>query len=831
MKQNLITLTLAFLVLFNFNLNAQTIRGDVNGDKQVTEADVTAIVDAIFGSTEVSKESADVNQDGVLNVVDVCTEVNIISDWKNITSTLKSGSTEDVIAMLENLSGTDQGDAGLVSAALMDNSNVEEVFTEDGYNVCVKTEEDDGFVMYPMYEMGSPFEEGSIDIPLNDEMSKAHFPGTRASTGYRGKVAIFNYFDGQNEQKSFLQQNIIVGYIKSKFHEHDYDVQYFGAKEDGDEKIFTQKNLEDVVSQSSQYQAIIIMSHGGLGEYGKSYIATRDKPIKDKNAFVFEDPYENKTRFRMIPVEETLRDVSNKCIVYIGACFGVPNGGFEKYSVSFPENTQSCAIAWEGRNSIAQAHAALFFHYLLYDGWDVVQALNALPQNDPKFFYSQMHFSQYGGGNYLDGKEELRPQFAAGVSAQVNTDYKYVIKTKMNEVSRSEELKISYRIYAREYPVVCRIFFKNILTGYTHQKEVVIVESNEEQFLNYDMSEVIDGCHDIYIEKKTPDGWKRVSLTSPAPILVSRNFNKMYALPVMADDQITPSIKSSDGQQVEEITLPVGCSETFDIDGYSGHTFKAPCLNKDVVTTSVNGTKLKVTGVSEGTTYIGVYDNQNKILSAVEVTVTANNTPEENAPAGVEAVDLGLPSGTLWANMNVGASKPEDYGDYFAWGETTPQSDNRYNWESYKWCNGSSSTLTKYCNNSSNGYNGFTDTKTVLDMEDDAARANWGGNWRMPTKAEFDELIANTTNEWMTQNGVSGRKFTSKTNSNSIFLPAAGERWSGVLDYAGSDGTYWSSSLYEGYPRSAWYLAFGSGYVNTYNGGYRSYGQSVRPVR
>ncbi len=205
----------------------------------------------------------------------------------------------------------------------------------------------------------------------------------------------------------------------------------------------------------------------------------------------------------------------------------------------------------------------------------------------------------------------------------------------------------------------------------------------------------------------------------------------------------------------------------------------------------------------------------------------AINVKMESIP---NAVDLGLPSGRLWASMNVGASSPEDYGDYFAWGETTPQSDNAYSWTSYKWCKGSESTLTKYCNDSSYGSDGFTDSKTVLDLEDDAARANWGGEWRMPTKAEFQELIDNTTSEWTTQNGEEGRKFTSKTNSNSIFLPAAGYRWADELKFAGSRGYYWSSSLYEGYQYRAWGLHVNYGYVST-NDYYRGRGHSVRPVR
>ena len=190
-------------------------------------------------------------------------------------------------------------------------------------------------------------------------------------------------------------------------------------------------------------------------------------------------------------------------------------------------------------------------------------------------------------------------------------------------------------------------------------------------------------------------------------------------------------------------------------------------------------------------------------------------------------VDLGLPSGLLWATFNVGADSPEDYGDYFAWGETTPK--DIYNWSTYQYCMGSSSTLTKYCTDSDYGYNGFVDNLTTLLPEDDAATANWGGNWRMPTKEEWQELLDNTTNTWTQQNGVNGRLFTA-SNGNSLFLPAAGCRYDSSLGDAGSCGYYWSSSLYTGSPYRAWYLYFNSGNYLVGNG-YRSYGQSVRAVR
>jgi len=193
-------------------------------------------------------------------------------------------------------------------------------------------------------------------------------------------------------------------------------------------------------------------------------------------------------------------------------------------------------------------------------------------------------------------------------------------------------------------------------------------------------------------------------------------------------------------------------------------------------------------------------------------------------------VDLGL--SVKWATCNVGATKPEEYGDYFAWGETVPKSD--CSWSTYKYCNGDFDELTKYCSISSYGNNGFTDTKTVLDPEDDAAHVNWGGSWRMPTKEEQDELrnTDNCTWTWTTLNGTNGYKVQSKKlgyTDKWIFLPAAGYRNGSDFVDVGSYGYYWSSSLTTVYPSYAYYLRFNSSYVN-WNGSNRNDGLSVRPV-
>ena len=188
-----------------------------------------------------------------------------------------------------------------------------------------------------------------------------------------------------------------------------------------------------------------------------------------------------------------------------------------------------------------------------------------------------------------------------------------------------------------------------------------------------------------------------------------------------------------------------------------------------------------------------------------------------------EYVDLGLPSGRKWAAYNVGATKPEEYGGYYAWGETEEKSN--YSWSTYKWCNGSYNTMTKYCTDSSYG---TVDNKTVLDPEDDVAHVKWGGSWRMPTKAEQDELRNKCSWQWTTLNGVNGYRVTGP-NGNSIFLPVAGYRLDTSLYLGGSFGNYWSSTPLESLSYSACSLYFlGTNFDwNSYN---RYYGLSVRPV-
>lgn len=192
-----------------------------------------------------------------------------------------------------------------------------------------------------------------------------------------------------------------------------------------------------------------------------------------------------------------------------------------------------------------------------------------------------------------------------------------------------------------------------------------------------------------------------------------------------------------------------------------------------------------------------------------------NGEVQGTAPENAKAIDLGLPSGTKWANMNVGASEEGLYGLYFAWGETkgyygvdmTPDlADGRqFKWDFYKWGNGPKAFVTKYCTVPKYGN---VDNKKVLDKEDDAAVVNWGGSWRMPTLEEANELLENTTWTAEKSGGQAGFRLVSKINGNSIFLPAGGMRNYGQHQMYTVFGRFWTSTLDEKHPDGANTLQF-----------------------
>lgn len=188
------------------------------------------------------------------------------------------------------------------------------------------------------------------------------------------------------------------------------------------------------------------------------------------------------------------------------------------------------------------------------------------------------------------------------------------------------------------------------------------------------------------------------------------------------------------------------------------------------------------------------------------------------APANVKAVDLGLPSGLLWANMNIGAERASDYGDYFAWGETATK--HTFGWSSYKF--GVEDSYTKYGVNQA--YTKVVDGLMVLQPEDDAASVLWGDGWRMPTKEEFEELMQYCESSWGDLNGTKGYMFDGLTDE-AIFLPAGGYVKTSSPEDVNAIATYWTSSLEPEYNEG---YKFDNKEIYGSN---RSRGRSIRPVK
>ena len=277
-----------------------------------------------------------------------------------------------------------------------------------------------------------------------------------------------------------------------------------------------------------------------------------------------------------------------------------------------------------------------------------------------------------------------------------------------------------------------------------------------------------------------------------------------------------PTVTTSSATNVTTSSATIGGNITS--DGGTTVTERGVCYSTSSSNPTTSNSKkssgsglgnftVNLSNLSAGTKYYVRAYAINEIGTSYGSTIsftTEQSSSTSNTENGHQYVDLGL--SVKWATCNVGTTKPEGYGDYFAWGETRSKS--YYNGSSYS----------------------YYDNPTTLPLSADAARANWGGQWRMPTIDEFEELRSKCTWTWTTQNGVNGYKVTSNSNGNYIFLPAAGYRDLGSLYGAGDYGYYWSSSAYgPNYSTTALYLYFYSTWKDRKND-YKAAGRSVRPV-
>jgi hypothetical protein len=709
---------------------------------------------------------------------------------------LATASSEDVTKMLEDFSGTGQTDAQAVAATLTNNPNVEESYTEDGDNLIVKYKDSEGDVVYPLYKMMSPFSDLQVpDLPDYSSMRKSP---QKAPHQYPN-VAIFNFFEGMSQYKV---QNIITGSIKTFFEINGYHVDYYTPNNTYSSLEFTYAHLNDVLSHSADYAAVIIMTHGAQVN-GKSCLCTGELAGKDDKSRLHN--WADGKYYKRYSAE--LQAESN-CILYLGICDGLSKDNFKSTSPT---------IGYSGPTCMAQANAAILFYLMLEEGYTLKKALGSLrPEPAPNESTMIYKSSNVGIKEQTLESDGIYPDYMKGYYVepyfvQKSGDYTKV-KGYFPEFAGDKFIRIEFLPILWYNPKEQDDYYNPLLHYTTFTEKNGYFESS---FYLKDVPENIYICR-IYGYVKEY-GWQLVRPDQYKFFVRSENYKENSVEVEATEESVTrPYVLGTDGKSVEEITIPAGTSQTYQLDAYPGHTFETPCLDKDVATVSLDGTTLTVTGVSEGSTVFGVYDRQNHQMAVVKVTVKGASVslcPDDHHP---HLIDLGLPSGTKWACCNVGATTPEGYGGYYAWGETEEK--DYYDWSTYTHCDGSCDTCHDL---------GIDIAGTQYDV----AHVKWGGSWVMPSYDQQVELLDNCSSEWTTVNGINGRVFTGP-NGGSIFLPAAGGRWEDGLNSAGSGGSagwFWSSTRNPSISYGVYFLGITSGSVH-WNDMYRYFGFTIRPV-
>ena len=300
--------------------------------------------------------------------------------------------------------------------------------------------------------------------------------------------------------------------------------------------------------------------------------------------------------------------------------------------------------------------------------------------------------------------------------------------------------------------------FHGLVQLYNPKNEVVVIAHPDEGYS-------FKGWYEKEADKPVCTE-RRYAFTAEEPLLLTARFvNKSYTIRISTSSGGSVCFEN---ETETSLTLPCGREVTAVAKADDGYTF---------------------IGWYKKDSTIPVSPQPNYCFKACDDTELIARFDKKQFADGYEYIDLELPSGTLWATCNVGAMNPEEHGGYYAWGETEEKSE--YSWNTYKWCNGSNNTVTKYC------YESIYDTidnKTVLEADDDVAHSKWGGNWRMPTANEQQELFDNCVWNYGSLNGTDGYWATSKSNGMSIFLPAAGCREGKETLYCGTFGYYWSGT-------------------------------------
>jgi hypothetical protein len=726
---------------------------------------------------------------------------------------LATANSDDVIEMLGALSGTDQADAEAVAVALNCNPNVEEAYSADGDNVVVKIKGDDSYVACPLFSLESVFSaEGEMEI-LPDLANVRKKMRAQTSSTDNNKVAIFNFFEGgfSTHGSPYETKHIFAQLLYEMFDENLYDVEMYGhGFDNGGTPTFTMSKLDEVIQHSSDYYAIIIMSHGYTTSDGESYFATcehyNNGTSNPSNQTIIID----NNRFL---AHSSKMNLSPNCLLYLGSCYGIPDKGYG--------NSSTSVIGWKGKNSISQIHAGVFFHKLLYsDGWvgpedALFSSFRTDPFNPSTSLYSSSSVKDWG---FVFNKA-LQKEYAEGMVLTIGSGKDIFVK----KTGRASKFDITGYIKgnADDYLSFVKVKLEPIVRiqnpGESISKEPLahpaplsgLAGGNGNYFEDsYTIDEdFLEGLYRINVYVYTQSGWKLLIQPEPVYVIYSSKLDDNYALPeVSYEDAYAPYIIDSDAKPVTEITLPAGCSISFRLRAYSGHELSTPCLDKNVCSVLISSGYLKVTGELEGSTYFGIYDKQNRQMAVVKVIVTEGSScPDLNHP---HAIDLGLPSGTKWSCCNVASSNPIRFGGgRIAWGETEEK--DHYDWNTYIYCDGTEETCYDIGSN-------------IAGTQYDVAHVKWGEKWQIPSANDIIELIENCTKTWFDYDGM----IYKGPNGNSIFVPSRGSVW---IDSTGKGGYYWTADLSDEKSKPLSWFVWGSQYPQKNNWG-RDAGNFVRPV-
>ena len=663
-------------------------------------------------------------------------------------SSLTSGTTDDVTEMLEQISGKIQADAGAVAAMLKKNENVEDASSSaDGQSLIVKYKDTDVYSVYPLTLLQDPFDDDTSESSQVRSYASVRKASSQFSTrGSNGKVAVFNYFSNQITRKT---QNKMLEYMMYDLNNHGYGVEYYPYED------MTVANVKKVIATSSDYTAVIVMSHGFATDR-HSYFAIGEAYDRcnydaDVKLFIEDEASENdkvpfKARFWNegfgvfgsgarydCAVNVNKMQLDDNVILYMGSCDAYNKGS----------NQHGTCVGWSGSNTTAQAHATLLF-YNLMRGKTLADAIDVRDEQD-EYYYS-----------ITKGQPDTwRTDPLTNAQMKYQFQGKFLFSTYLDP-----PLFAPVTQYYRQG----RCFLVSVPSGYngpffTSEKNVGI-----RFYMRDDFGGNVSYPEKIYI-KATP--------------LRSDESPKTYSAKLV-------NVTGTYG----EVNVKIPDNGAYVITAASDEAFtKEILLRKPLIF-------IKAKPFKE---------------NSGEGEVFYNTCPDNNHP---HAIDLGLPSGTLWACCNVGAKRPEECGGYYAWGDTKEAEKRELHncFDDYVHCDGDANT----CHNLG---------ASICGTEYDVAHVKWGGNWRMPTIEEYNEIREKCSLIWDESDGKDGLQIIGP-NNNSIYLPAMGQEFYGVGQY----GRYWTGTQYEKYSYAAYMFEFFRIYGYGDDWGLRGDGHNVRPV-